>query len=115
MGRKRKIRHVSVMEIQNLPPEKVIDLIERRNEGEIALLSIYHSRFAQIGLESPTLQRFVKRICDGNIGEINILMRKLSRRWHNEDQERLSTEKKRLDKKAVSSSSPPGFHSSKVL
>lgn len=112
---KRKIRHISVMEIQNLPPGKIIDLIERFNEGEIALVSIYRSRLEQIGLKSPVLQRFVKKIRDGNVGEINILMRKLSRRWHNEDQKGLSAKKKRLDKKAVSASSPPGFHSSKVL
>ncbi len=112
---KKKVRRVSVLIIQKLPPEKVVELLEQVNEGKVVLVSIYRDRWEQIGVESKRLRRFARAWQGVKVGATTKLMRKLSRRWSYEDEERLPSPQKQLDKEGVPSSSPPGFHSAKVL
>ena len=115
MCAKKRIKFVSVLRIQKLPAEKVVKLIEDMNDGKTALLSIYRSRAAQIGMKSDVLKNFVSDIQETRTSAMNKLMRTLSRRWYNEDQEGIPSQKKHLDKKNVSSVAPPGFQSAKML
>ncbi|MCD6417214.1 hypothetical protein J7M00_00315 [bacterium] len=112
---KKAKRFVSVLRIQKLPPEKVVELMNDVNEGRAVLLSVYSSRISQIFLSSDVLKNFVRDMQETRVSAMNKLMRKLSRRWYNEDQEGISSQKKRMDKKELSKSSPPGFHSKKML
>jgi len=115
MKRKNKIRKVSVLEIQKLPAEKVIELFDQFNHRRIEFVSIYHDRWAQIGLESPVLSRFIERNQSERKSAINRIIIKLSRRWEHENEKELSEEAQRLGKKDISSIAPPGFHSAKML
>ncbi len=115
MGRGRKIRRISVMEIQRLPAEKVVELFERFNEHKIMLISIYHDRWAQIGLKSPILDDFINKYQAFQQGKMKIMMKKISRRWHNEESKDLPETKKQMDKGKISLAAPPGFHGKKML
>ena len=112
---KKAKRFVSVLRIQKLPPEKVVELMDDVNEGRAVLLSVYSSRISQIFLSSDVLKNFVRDMQETRVSAMNKLMRKLSRRWYNEDQEGIPSQKKHLDKKNVSSVAPPGFQSAKML
>lgn len=115
MRHKSKVRYISVLEIQRLPAEKIVQLLDEMNDGKVILLSIYRSRMEQIGCNSLQLHSFTKRMQRTVVGAMTQMMRKLSRRWHNENTKRIPAEEKRLDKKELSSAAPPGFHSAKML
>ena len=115
MSRKSSVRFVSVLEIQRLPAEQVVKLIEGMNDGRVVLLSIYPSVAHRIGLRSDRLSRFVRGMQDTRVGAMNRMMRKLSRRWHCEDEKRLSPKEEQLDTEKLQKAAPPGFHSSKML
>ena len=115
MSNNEKPRHVSVMQIQRLPVDKVVELVEDFNNGKVMLVSLYRSRMAQIWMESATLDKFVRDMQGIRYGALNFLMKKLSRRWQIEDTEGIYSPEKQMDKAALSSIAPPGFHSAKVL
>ena len=115
MNNGKKIRRVSVLQVQRLPAEKVVELIEDFNDGKLILVSLYRSRMAHIHMESDTLDKFVRDIQGIRYGALNFLMKKLARRWQIEDTEGIHSPEERVDKEIVSSIAPPGFHSAKVL
>ncbi len=115
MCTKKMTKFISVLRIQKLPPEKVVKLFEDMNDGKVALLSIYRSRSAQIGMKSDVLEKFVSDMQETRTSAMNKLIRKLSRRWYNEDQEGIPSQEEHLDTEDVSSVAPPGFHSTKML
>ncbi len=115
MTQEKKIRKVNVMSIQKYPPEKVVELFEDYNEGKVLLRSIYRDRWAQIGLESPTLDRFVRQMQGIQDSAIAILMRKLSKGWIYEDEKAISRQTKSKNSKTLHAISKTRFHRKKVL
>ncbi|MCD6595025.1 hypothetical protein J7L68_05040 [bacterium] len=115
MSKKKKVRPVSVMEVQKLPPEKVEELFEDLNDGKIALISIYPDRWAQIGLHSPTLKRFIARKQGLQISSIAKMMKILSKEWLDEDAKRISQQTKSKNSKTLQTTSKTGICGKKML
>jgi len=116
MKKKRKRqRFVSVMEIQRLPPEKVVELFEQLNRGEVVLVSIYPDRWAQIGLKSPTLENFVQKTQGLATPYITKIMRTLSKEWFNENETTISGRAKQKNSKTLQILQKTGLYCEKVL
>ena len=99
--KRRKARFVSVLAIQRLPPEKIIELFDQLNRGDVILISIYPTRWAQIGLESPKLENFVRNQMDLKKSRISKIMAQLSKEWLYENEKRIYRRKKQKNPKTL--------------
>ncbi len=115
MAKRRKVRRVSVMEIQKLPPEKIEELFDKLNEGKIVLVSIYPDRWSQIGLRSPKLKKFIARKQGLQTGAIAKMMKILSKEWLYEDEKRISRQAKSKNSKTLQTTSKTGLCGKKML
>ncbi len=117
MGKRRKKspRRVSVLAIQRLPPEKIVDLFEQVNRGEVILLSIYPDRWAQIGLKSPALDKFAEKSAGLAKPQISKIIAQLSKRGFYEDQTAVSGQKKQENSKTLQGFTKRRLYCEKVL
>ena len=99
--RRRKVRFVSVLAIQRLPPEKIVELFDQLNRGEVILISIYPDKWAKIGLESPKLENFTHHQMDLKKSRISKIMAELSKEWLYEDEKRIHRRKKQKNSKII--------------
>ena len=114
-NKKQKPRRVSVMQIQRLPVHKVVKLFDDVIAGKTILISIYPNRTAHIGLRSPTLRKFTENLQGNRVSATTKMMRIFSKRWYDEDKERIHEKKECMDQKILQETAPPGFHSAKML
>ena len=115
MTKKKKTRRVSVMEIQKLPPEKIEELFDKFNDGEIILVSIYPDRWSQIGLRSPTLKKFIAQKQGMQIGAIAKMMKILSKEWLDENEKRISRQAKSKNSKTLQTTAETGLCGKKMF
>ncbi|RKZ33741.1 hypothetical protein DRQ33_03615 [bacterium] len=110
-----KRERVSVMEIQDLPPEKVEQLYNKVISGEVVLISIYPDRWSQIGLQSPQLKKFARKKQGLQIGAMAKIMKILAKEWLDEDEKTISRQAKSKNTEIIQAIEATGFHCKKVL
>lgn len=85
---KKRRRFIPVMELQKMPAEKIIKLWKKWQAGEIAFISMYPSSQAKIELKTRKLKRFLRRHLSFRISKVSRTMKKFSRSWYVEDNEK---------------------------